>query len=232
MTGVIKNRHGTYYAQRKVPKGLEEATAQVLGVAKDRQVFLKRSLGTKNLREANIRAKPVQQEFDRTLERARALLKERPKRDTLSAIEIKRLADYHFAANPAPAMRDVSVGEALAYVCFREWGREFMDAAGATGTDAAGAMNEFLQAAADGGLQIWGKLNASGVFEPIPPEYWRKNQIEWFGLLKNAPTTQPSVTGVRDARYVELMTSRSQVEKAWARKTGVRLRVPWEKRHS
>lgn len=70
----------------------------MLGEGKDRQVFLKRSLGTKDIHEANIRAKPVQQQFDLILEQARALLKERPKRERLSAIEIKRLSDYHFAA--------------------------------------------------------------------------------------------------------------------------------------
>jgi integrase len=110
MTGVIKNRHGTYYAQQKVPKGLEEATAQVLGVAKDRQVFLKKSLGTKDLREANIRAKPVLQEFDRILVRAGALLEERPKREMLTPVEIKRLADYHFAAMLASDEEDTRDG--------------------------------------------------------------------------------------------------------------------------
>jgi integrase len=109
MTGVVKDRHGTYYARRKVPKALEEATAQVLGVAKERQSFLKRSLGTKDVREANVRAKPVLQEFDRILDRARALLKERPKRERLSAVEIKRLAEYHIAsllASDEEATRD------------------------------------------------------------------------------------------------------------------------------
>src|SRR5689334_9603992 len=92
MTGVVRDRHGTCYARRKVPKALQEAVAQVLGEGKDRQVFLKRSLGTKDIHEANIRAKPVLGEFDRIIESARALLKERPKRETLSAAEIKRLA--------------------------------------------------------------------------------------------------------------------------------------------
>jgi hypothetical protein len=30
--GLIKNEHGVYHVRRKVPKGLEEATATVLGV--------------------------------------------------------------------------------------------------------------------------------------------------------------------------------------------------------
>jgi hypothetical protein len=75
--GIVKNRHGTYEARKKVPKRLEEATATVLGVAKQRQSWLKKSLGTKDLREANIRAKPVLMEFDRTLARAEALIVER-----------------------------------------------------------------------------------------------------------------------------------------------------------
>jgi hypothetical protein len=78
MMGVIKNRHGTYYAVKKVPKRLEEVTATVLGASKTRQSFLKKSLGTKHLREANIRAKYVLADFDRVLSRANALLAERP----------------------------------------------------------------------------------------------------------------------------------------------------------
>jgi hypothetical protein len=59
MSGVAKNRHGVYYVRLRVPKGLQEAVAQHLNNDKPRQVFLKRTLGTKDLREANIRAKPV-----------------------------------------------------------------------------------------------------------------------------------------------------------------------------
>jgi hypothetical protein len=56
MSGVSKNRHGVYYVRKKVPKGLEQPTAEILDNGKSRQIFLKRSLDTKDLREANIRA--------------------------------------------------------------------------------------------------------------------------------------------------------------------------------
>jgi hypothetical protein len=59
MSGVSKNRHGVYYVRKRVPKQLEQPTAEVLGNGKSRQVFLKRSLDTKDLREANVRAKPT-----------------------------------------------------------------------------------------------------------------------------------------------------------------------------
>jgi integrase len=97
MTGVSKNRHGTYYAVKKVPKGLEEATAQSLGNGKLRQVFLKRSLGTKDLRVANIRAKPVLMEFDRIFAQAEALTVERPLRTSLQKREIEQIASYFLA---------------------------------------------------------------------------------------------------------------------------------------
>jgi hypothetical protein len=96
--GLSKNRHGTYYAVKKVPAHLQEAVAEVLNNGKPRQVWLKRSLGTKDRSEANRRVKVVQIEFDRTLERAKGVLVERPIRDSLSEAEIKRIVDYHFAA--------------------------------------------------------------------------------------------------------------------------------------
>jgi hypothetical protein len=97
LMGVIPDRHGTYYARKKVPKGLEEAVPRVLENGKHRQAWLKRSLGTKSAHEANIRAKPVLIEFDRTIDRARDLLKQQPTRKALSTTEIARVAEYHYA---------------------------------------------------------------------------------------------------------------------------------------
>src|SRR5262249_34523556 len=108
LMGVIKDRHGTYYAREKVPKGLEEAVARVLAKGKRRQSWLKRSLGTKSLHEANLRAKSVLMEFDGIIEKARELLKEKPTRTALTRVEIKRMAEYHYAtrlANDAAARR-------------------------------------------------------------------------------------------------------------------------------
>jgi integrase len=95
--GTMKDRHGTYYARVKVPDRLQEAVARVLDQGKDRQSFLKKSLGTKDLKQANIRAKPVLAGFDRVFGQAEQLLAARPLRDTLSAIEIKRLAEIYYA---------------------------------------------------------------------------------------------------------------------------------------
>lgn len=97
LMGVSKNRHGTYYAVKKVPTRLGHAVAQVLGGAKATQSWLKRSLGTKVLSEANVRAKLILADFDRIISQAEAQFKARPLRASLSAIEIKRIADYFYA---------------------------------------------------------------------------------------------------------------------------------------
>jgi hypothetical protein len=80
-----------------VPRHLEEAVARVLGNGKPKQVWLKRTLATKDHSEAKRRVKAVQIEFDRILERAQELLAERPLRDTISEAEIKLIADRHYA---------------------------------------------------------------------------------------------------------------------------------------
>ncbi len=97
LMGLSKNRHGTYYAIKKVPEHLQEAVASVLNNGKARQTWLKRSLGTKDAEQANRIAKPVLIEFDCTLDRARALTAERPQRVSLSPVEIKRMVEYHYA---------------------------------------------------------------------------------------------------------------------------------------
>ena len=53
LMSVSKDRHGTYYAIKKVPVQLQEAVARVLDNGKARQTWLKRSLGTKDARGAS-----------------------------------------------------------------------------------------------------------------------------------------------------------------------------------
>ena len=114
--GLIKDRHGTYCARKKVPVRLQAAVARVLDQGKDSQSFLKKSLGTKDLKEANIRAKPVLAGFDRVLGEAEQLLAARPVRNSLSATEIKRLAEIYYASmldNDETARREGTGSEPL-----------------------------------------------------------------------------------------------------------------------
>src|SRR5262245_36336089 len=95
--GVWRSKDGVYYVRKKVPAKLEQAVATVRGVSRPRVVWLKKSLRTKDVREANIKAKPVLVEFDRILGRAVALLKATPVTTELSETLIERIADYLFA---------------------------------------------------------------------------------------------------------------------------------------
>jgi hypothetical protein len=105
LMGLIKDRHGTWCAQQRVPKRLQVAVARLLGKGKPKQVYLKRSLATKDLRSANIRAKPVQMEFDRILRDAGATVRKpsgAPQaRSSLNATEIRLMADYVYATTLA-----------------------------------------------------------------------------------------------------------------------------------
>lgn len=101
LMGVIRDRHGTYCAQQKVPEKLQVAVARVLDNGKAAQKYLKRSLGTKDPREANIRAKPVLAEFDRIIAKAKARVANAHtptiKRTSLNAAEIARMAEWVYA---------------------------------------------------------------------------------------------------------------------------------------
>ena len=70
LLGLIRDRNGTWCVQRKVPELLQTAVARVLNNGKRKQVHLKKSLGTKDLKTANIRATSVIASFDRTIVRA------------------------------------------------------------------------------------------------------------------------------------------------------------------
>src|SRR5712672_3059928 len=97
LMGLIKDRHGTYCAQQKVPARLQAAVARVLNNGKPRQAYLKKSLGTKDLRTANVRAKPVLAGFDRVIRDATAIASQAAAaptlRGSLNAAEIARMAE-------------------------------------------------------------------------------------------------------------------------------------------
>jgi hypothetical protein len=97
LMGVVQDRHGTYYVQQKVPLRLQEAVARVLSDDKPRRVFLKKSLGTKSLKEANVAATHVLTEFNRIIAEAEVLLKEQPVVATLNDTQIKRMAESYYA---------------------------------------------------------------------------------------------------------------------------------------
>lgn len=97
LMGIILGPNGVYYARKKVPSHLTEAVASVLNAGRPSVSWLKRSLRTRDRREANILGKPVLVEFDRTLAKAAARLKPTPVRDNLTQKEIARVADYYFA---------------------------------------------------------------------------------------------------------------------------------------
>lgn len=89
---------GVYYAQRRVPDHLQAAVAQLLNRRKAKQVFLKRSLGTKDRKQADISIKPVLIEFDRLLRNAELLENSKPPvRSALSVAEISHMAEYVYA---------------------------------------------------------------------------------------------------------------------------------------
>ena len=91
MPYLIQNPAGTRRVQRKVPERLQLAVARVLGGKKAAQVFLKRSLGTKDRREANRRATHVLADLDRILKEAEALTKQPTPKTPLRA----NLNDLH-----------------------------------------------------------------------------------------------------------------------------------------
>jgi hypothetical protein len=114
--GIIKDRNGTYYVQRKVPERLQEAVARVLDVDGTRRVFLKKSLGTKNLKEAKAAAPHVLAYFNRIVGEAEALLKDQPVVTTLTDVQIKRMAESYYAtmlANDEEERRDGTGSEPL-----------------------------------------------------------------------------------------------------------------------
>jgi hypothetical protein len=101
MPYLIQNSAGVWCVQRKVPERLQAAVARILGGKKQTQVYLKKSLATKDRREANRRATHALADIDRTLREAEALTRKptvkAAARTSLTDTEIKRMAEYVYA---------------------------------------------------------------------------------------------------------------------------------------
>ena len=97
LMGLIRDRHGTWCAQRKVPERLQIAVARFLKNGKSRQRHLKKSLGTKDLKAANIRATSVIAGFDRIFASATLVAAQDSappqQRQSLNGAEIARMAE-------------------------------------------------------------------------------------------------------------------------------------------
>jgi integrase len=125
--GIVRNQHGVFHLRKKVPKKLEEAVAVVTGSSKPRVAWLKKTLGTKDVKAAKVRSVPLLMEFDRILAQAEAVNAERPLRTSLSEKEIERIAEYHFAnvlAEDEQMRRDGSGSEPV----FQSVARQLADA--------------------------------------------------------------------------------------------------------
>ncbi len=97
LMGLIRDRHGTWCVQRKVPERLQIAVARFLKNGKSRQRHLKKSLGTKDLKAANIRATSVIAGFDRIFASATLVAAQDSappqQRQSLNGAEIARMAE-------------------------------------------------------------------------------------------------------------------------------------------
>jgi hypothetical protein len=133
------------------------------------------------------------------------------------------------AASPKVIQRDVWVHDAIWRIYSGRWERRSL---GPHGTGFAHedierlheCLKEIRQAAADGLLQVWGKLGPVGtLWEPIPKGAWSEGNIDWFSfeghgpeLLWMAGSIESALNGPhgRD-NWRELKTSRARIDELW-----------------
>ena len=117
-------------------------------------------------------------------------------------------------AIPKGPVRNVTVGEAVAFLMTKAWGRDFEQELSTPEADSVAEFRRFHQAAADGLVTVWGRPGGvSSVYEPIPPAFWIKNDVNFSSVLKGAAESEPHLSkDTSQQRYLRLMTSRSDTE--------------------
>lgn len=116
--------------------------------------------------------------------------------------------DYH--ANNKPVAMDTPLGEAMAFIACREWGRNFDDALASMFHGGPDAFTELRQSAYDGKLTVWGRYNRSDIYRKIPAEHWSAHRIDGNALLLNGFAR---TTGNDMVSYIDLMVSRAEIER-------------------
>jgi hypothetical protein len=117
-------------------------------------------------------------------------------------------------------MRDVKVGEAIAYLVTNRWGITFIQSHDRAAFDIVpefdliSEFRRFKQAAADGLITIWGCASHGRPHQPIPAGFWIENDICFSSLLKGDAESEPrNDRDFTQTRYLRLMASRVEVER-------------------
>lgn len=104
--------------------------------------------------------------------------------------------------------RDKSLAEALAFIAYRAWGREYTQA---TADMIPNALSELRQRAHDGRIIVWGRFHPDELYRPIPQEHWSDHRVDPGALLNGYARTWGNDT----TSYGHLMVSRAEIEREW-----------------
>ncbi len=164
--GVVKDRHGTYYARKKVPKNLETAVAKTTDAGKPRVSWLK----------ANTDAKLHLAKFDAILAEAAASIADRPLRTSLTQRELERMAAYHYAL----ALRDDELARTAGF-SLPQFNEEkannaelLYEVRDALARGDIGAIEDFI-----GQLLDLSKINLDPAARTIGGLVWRSSRRRW-----------------------------------------------------
>ena len=113
------------------------------------------------------------------------------------------------APGTAEPVRDVHLGEAIAFIAYRAWGHEYSQ----TVVDmflenAPNYLKDFQQLAFDKKVTVWGRLNGFGVYRRIPPKHWGDHHVNPQALVNGYAKTWGNDT----TYYDHLMVSKAQFE--------------------
>jgi hypothetical protein len=114
--------------------------------------------------------------------------------------------------------RDTPIAEAVCWTVLRRWGANFVNDGGGQLDRFVPAVDDMRQAARDGHVRVWGKINRSGVFELIDPTFWADHYKDHMSLFNPDPDAETCTACNHQrplARYLDLMVSRAEIEREW-----------------
>lgn len=120
-------------------------------------------------------------------------------------------------SGPGPVRDRVGLLRGLLFAVFHDWNQDLdRITADDQATFLAGELQEFVQAAHEGALVIWGRRQRhAGVHESIDAAVWTEQYVHWFSLLRDEAHTEHRSHGhmPQFPLYHNLLVSRSEVER-------------------
>ncbi|WP_174273509.1 hypothetical protein [Sphingomonas bacterium] len=112
--------------------------------------------------------------------------------------------------------RDKALNDGIFYAASGAWRHSSLSDQPSYFAEMGSLLTEFHQLARDSELSAWGKVERSGVYEPLDPSVWSEGAVDYLDLLRPGDTPMKRLDG-NGIMFADIMISQAEFERKWPR---------------